>query len=74
MARTFRVRGGRCLVGPHGKHGTPTVLKSGQTLHLRCWTLVQRGKMTALERNRNARAGSHDRQLRATGEADSLAD
>jgi hypothetical protein len=29
-----------------------------------------RGPMTALERNRAARAASRDRQLRATGEAD----
>jgi hypothetical protein len=52
------------------KHGTPDVLKGGQTLHLRCWTLMLRGRMTALERNRAARAASRDRQLRATGEAD----
>jgi hypothetical protein len=52
------------------KHGTPDVLKGGQTLHLRCWTLMLRGRMTALERNRTARAGSRDRQLRATGDAD----
>lgn len=46
------------------KHGTPVVLKFGQTLHLRCWTLMLRGRMTALERNRTARAGSRARQLR----------
>ena len=52
------------------KAGTPTVLKFGQTLHLRCWTLMLRGRMTALERTRAARARSRDRQLRATGESD----
>lgn len=52
------------------KVGTPTVLKFGQTLHLRCWTLTLRGKISALERNRAARAGSRARPLRATGEAD----
>jgi hypothetical protein len=52
------------------KHGTPDVLKGGQTLHLRCWTLMLRGQMTALERNRIARAQARDRALRATtGEA-----
>ena len=39
------------------KHGTPVVLKFGQTLHLRCWTLMLRGQMTAMERNRIVRAG-----------------
>ena len=52
------------------KHGTPVVLKFGQTLHLRCWTLMLRGQMTALERNRTARARSRAWQLRATGESD----
>ena len=52
------------------KHGTPDVLKGGQTLHLRCWTLMLRGRMSALERHRAAWAASGDRQLRATGEAD----
>jgi hypothetical protein len=52
------------------KHGTPIVVKFGQTLHRRCWTLMLRGQMTALERNRAARARSRDRALRATGEAD----
>ena len=52
------------------KLGTPVVLKGGQTLHLRCWTLMLRGQMTALERNRAARVLSRARQLRATGESD----
>ena len=26
------------------KHGTFDVLKGGQTLHLRCWTLMLRGR------------------------------
>jgi hypothetical protein len=47
------------------KHGTPDVLKGGQTLHLRCWTLMLRGRMTALDRNRIARAGARDRQFQA---------
>ena len=46
------------------KHGTPVVLKFGQTLHLRCWTLMLRSRMTALERSRTARAQSRDRSLR----------
>jgi hypothetical protein len=50
------------------KVGNPTVLKFGQTLHLRCWTLMLRGQMTALERNRAARAGSRDRLLGAPSE------
>ena len=52
------------------KHGTPVVLKFGQTLHLRCWTLMLRDRMTALERNRIAWARSRARALLATGEAD----
>ena len=52
------------------KVGTPTVLKFGQTLHLRCWTLMLRGRMTALERNRTTLTGSRARQLRASGEFD----
>lgn len=52
------------------KPGTPVVLKFGQTLHLRCWTLMLRGQMTAVERNRTARARSRDRQLRPTGESE----
>jgi hypothetical protein len=51
------------------KYGTPVVLRSGQTLHLRCWTLMLRGKMTALERNRAARARARARQLLTTGKA-----
>jgi hypothetical protein len=45
------------------KHGTPVVVRGGQTLHLRCWTL---SRIMPLERNRTARAGSRDRQLSAT--------
>ena len=51
------------------KHGTPVVLKFGQTLHLRCWTLMLRGQTTAMERNRLARAQSRERLFRAAGEA-----
>jgi hypothetical protein len=52
------------------KHGTPDVLKGGQTLHLRCWTLMLRGRMSALDRNRIARVGARDRQFHAPGEAE----
>jgi hypothetical protein len=38
------------------KHGTPVVVKGGQTLHLRCWTLMLRGRQPPVERNRTARA------------------
>ena len=54
------------------KHGTPVVLKFGQTLHLRCWTLMLRGQTTAMERNRLARAQSRERLFRAADEADDL--
>ena len=46
------------------------VLKFGQTLHLRCWTLMLRGQTTARERNQLARAQSRERLFRAAGEGD----